>query len=287
MSALLDSNGEILLDSDGEALEESGTLVIGAMVLAQPEVITPNQPLLGWRNFVSETDFTASSETEFSPVSNLANPSTAFGWEATSTDDQQIDIENERPVDYLGIARHNLRGGAEMRIEFGVGGSFSVVINWFEVPTRQAIMFLFNEAQPDTVRIRIRDNAEPPAIAVAYLGRVTELQRRIYVGHTPVTMGRTVETVGGYSENGQYLGEVTRREGRQTSVNLQNLTPSWYRSNLDPFLAQRPRRPAFFAWRPESYPTEVGYVWLRGNPQPSNQRANGMMQIDMDFEAIT
>lgn len=264
------------------------SLVISdALTLTAPDRANPNQPLLGWRNFVSESDFTASSETEFSPVSNLANPSTAFGWEAEDTTEQQIDISNERPVDYLGIARHNLRGGAEMRIEFGVGVSFNVAIDWFEVPTRQAIMFLFKEAQPDTVRIRIRDNSEPPTIAVLYLGRVTELQRRIYVGHTPVTMGRTVETVGGYSENGQYLGEVTRREGRQTSVSLQNLTPSWYRSNLDPFLAQRPRRPAFFAWRPESYPTEVGYVWLRGNPQPSNQRANGMMEISIDFEAIT
>jgi len=261
--------------------------VLGAMVLGTPEQIEANQPRLGWRNFADATDFSATSETEFSPASNLGNPSTAFGWEATSTDEQHIDINTDRPVDYIGLARHNLRGAAEMRIEFSVGSGFSVVFDWFTVPSRQVLMFLFAEAEPDTIRIRIRNNSEAPRIAVIYVGRVTLLQRRIYVGHTPVTMGRTVETVGGYSESGQYLGEVQRREGRQTSVSLQNLTPSWYRKTLDPFIAQRPRRPAFFAWRPESYGTEVGYVWLTGNPQPSNQRANGMMQIDMDFEAIT
>ena len=287
MSTLLDTNSEILLDTDGEVLEAAGTLVLGAMVLGTPEQIEPNQPRLGWRNFAGATDFSATSETEFSPASNLGNPSTAFGWEATSTDEQQIDIAIDRPVDYIGLARHNLRGGAEMRIEFGFGGEFNVIINWFVVPSRQALMFLFAEAEPDTIRIRIRNNIEAPRIAVIYVGRVTLLQRRIYVGHTPVTMGRTVETVGGYSESGQYLGEVQRREGRQTQVSMENLTPDWYRSTLDPFIAQRPRRPAFFSWRPGSYPTEVGYVWLTGNPQPSNQRANGMMQIDMSFEAIT
>lgn len=262
-------------------------IISDALTLAPADLVDPNQPRLGWRNFADATDFSATSETAFSPASNLGNPSTAFGWEATSTDEQHIDISIDRPVDYIGLARHNLRAEAEMRIEFGVGSAFSAAFDWFAVPRRQALMFVFSEAEPDTIRIRIRDNSEAPRIAVIYVGRVTLLQRRIYVGHTPVNLGRVVETVGGYSESGQYLGEVQRREGRQTSVSLQNLTPSWYRSTLDPFIAQRPRRPAFFAWRPESYETEVGYVWLTGNPQPSNQRANGMMQIDMDFEAIT
>jgi len=64
------------------------------------------------------------------------------------------------------------------------------------------------------------------------------------------------------------------------------LTPQWYRDELDPFFAQRPRRPAFWAWRPSSYPAEVGYVWLSGSPQPSNQRSNGMMSVDFTFEGI-
>ena len=264
------------------------SLVISdALTLVQVDAVSPNQPRLGWRNFAGPDDFSASSETEFSPATNLGNPSTAFGWEAEDATEQTIDIDSDRPIDYLGIARHNLRGAAEIRIEFGIGSSFSVVFDWQLAPSGQAAMFVFNEAEPDVVRIRIRNNSTAPRIAVIYVGILTLLQRRIYVGHTPVTMGRTVETVGGYSESGQYLGEVQRREGRQTQVSMENLTPDWYRSTLDPFIAQRPRRPAFFSWRSGSYPTEVGYVWLTGNPQPSNQRANGMMQIDMSFEAIT
>lgn len=258
-----------------------------ALVLSQVEdVLRPNAGRLCWRTLISPGAVTASSETAENPVSNLANPSTAFVWVAEDTEEQYIDIELGTIIDYIGIARHNLQPSSEIRVQFGVGGVFFTAFDWAFVPNRQALLYLINEAEPDVVRIGLRGNPTPPSIGVVYAGVSTELQRNIYVGHTPVTLGRNVQPIGGYSENGQYLGELIRREGRATQVTLQNLTPDWYRGELDPFIAQRPRKPAFFAWRPGSYPAEVGYVWLTGSPQPSNQRPNGMMEISMQFEAL-
>ena len=112
------------------------------------------------------------------------------------------------------------------------------------------------------------------------------LERKIYVGHTPITYGRDRTSINGVSENGQYLGEIVVRETNSTSVNLKNLTPLWYRQSLDPFFAAKPRAPAFWAWRQTTYPDEVGYAWIEGNPRPVNQRSNGMMEINWNFRGI-
>ena len=263
------------------------SVVIGdGLVLSSIGILNPNQPRLCWRNFVNEDDVSVTSQTDANPVTNLTNPSTAFIWQATSTAQQDIDFVISQPIDYIGIARHNLSGSAEIRIQFLVGGDYVTVFDWSPVPNRQVLLYLLNQATPDGVRISIRNNNNPPIIGVVYIGEATILERRIYVGHTPIVYGRQVETVGGFSENGQYLGELIRRESRSTQLTMQNLTPRFYRDELDPFLAQRPRRPAFFAWRPESYPTEVGYVWLTGSPQPQNQRPNGMMEISLNMDGI-
>lgn len=261
-------------------------VISDSLVLSQQAQLNPNNGRLCWRNIITPGNLSATSEQALQPASNMTNPSTSFAWQAEDTDQQDIDIVITSQIDYIGIARHNLRTVAEIRIQFLVGANYVTIFDWAQVPDRQAILYLINEASPEEVRISIRNNPEPPRIAVLYAGLSTLMQRRIYVGHTPVTYGRRLTVVGGMSESGQYLGEVTRRESRFTNVNLQNLTPDWYREELDPFFAQRPRRPAFWAWRPDRYSAEVGYCWLAGDPTMSNQLANGFVQASFDLEAI-
>jgi len=71
------------------------------------------------------------------------------------------------------------------------------------------------------------------------------------------------------------------RSNNRTGVSLQNLTPDWYRNELDPIFRQRV--PFFWAWYPSKYGAEVGYVWLDGEPNMSNQRSNGMVEVSMSL----
>ena len=112
------------------------------------------------------------------------------------------------------------------------------------------------------------------------------LQRRIYVGHTPIPYGRESRVTTGVSESGNFLGRIVLGESLETSVDLQNMTPAWYRAEMDPFIAASKEAPFFFAWRPDSYPRETGYAWMTNNPKPSNQRSNGMMQISLSMGGI-
>ena len=258
---------------------------ISSSLVANQQAINTNAGKLCFRNIVVASNISATSQLSGFPATNLANPATAFGWEATTAVDQTITILNPSTtsIDYVGIARHNLsQPGLEVSIRFDgvVAQDFTVVSD------KQALLFLFTSASPSTIQIDIRGITNPAKIAVLYIGRSLDLQRNIYVGHTPVNYGRDRSTINGVSQSGEFLGEIILDQTQSTSISLQNLTPEWYRSELDAFFAAKPRNPAFWAWRPGDYPAEVGYCWVEGNPRPVNQRSNGMMSIDWNFRGI-
>lgn len=258
------------------------TIISTGFVLGEAE--TGDKGVLCFDNIVTANNISATSSTIENPITNITNPATAFLWEATSSADQTITVDvGGLEVDYIGIARHNLNQvGLTVLIKYnGV-----TVVPAQAISDTQAILFLRGIATPTTIEIVISGSTVAPKIGVLYIGKKLELQRGLYVGHTPITYGRDRVSINGVSENGQYLGEIVVRQTNSTQVNLQNLTPEWYRSMLDPYFSALPRKPCFFAWKPAKYPAEVGYVWVEGNPKPVNQRSNGMMQIDWNFKGV-
>jgi hypothetical protein len=257
-----------------------------ALVLTlQPIDLNDNAGRLCYKNIVTSGVISANSELSGFPITNAANPATWAGWEAEDTATQTITITNSTRgnIDYIGIARHNLsQAGLTVQVKFdGVQ-----VLAPSAVSDTQALLFLFEQATPETIEIVIAGASNPAKLAVIYVGESTLLERNIYVGHTPITYGRDRNVINGISQSGEWVGEVTLNETLSTSVNLQNLTPTWYRETLDPFFKQNPRNPCFWAWRPGGYPAEISYCWVEGNPRPVNQRSNGMMSIDWNFRGI-
>jgi len=251
--------------------------------------ISDDAPRLCYKNIVNQSNISATSfltqgSTTF-PASNMANPATAFGWEAEDTADQTITILNSTAteIDYVGIARHNLaQSGLEIRVRFdGV-----TVRDWASVSDTQALLLLFQTASPAQIDIDIKGITNAAKVAVVYVGKSLQLERNIYVGHTPMNYGRSRQKVNGVSQAGEYLGEIVLNETLETTVSIQNLTPLWYRESLDPFYAMNPRKPIFWAWRPNTYPDEVAYGWIEGSPVPINQRANGMMETSFNLRGI-
>lgn len=137
------------------------------------------------------------------------------------------------------------------------------------------------------VRLRLGAGSAIPQAASFYVGKLLVLPRTIYVGHTPITLGRQTNVVAGISENGQFLGRVIVGSSRKNQLPIKNIRPDWYRSEFDPFVVAAQEDPFFFAWRPDTYPLEVGYSWLTGDPVPSNLLPNGMMQVSLDMGAIS
>jgi hypothetical protein len=162
---------------------------------------------------------------------------------------------------------------------------YTVLIPTFTPDDDTPILFQFTAVAADAVRVCLGIGTAAAEMAVLFVGSLLTLQRRLYVGHTPLPLARRQEVTTGRSQSGEHLGSVITGEWYGGSVAQQNLTASWYRTYMAPFIENAPE-PFFFAWRPNSYPDEIAFAWCTGDPIPSNARSNGMMSIEFDVEAI-
>lgn len=258
--------------------------------------ITGNNPVIGYANLVTAANIAATTEADGFPASNMANPSTNLRWEGELSSpeaDEYITVTTNAadPMDYIAIARHNL-GSAQIAVSVEYLDTDASPEAWEELiapvmlPNDGPALFRFPPQALAAIRLRLQPGSEAPTIAVVYTGKLLVLQRQIYVGHTPMPYGRSIKVTNARSESGNFLGRIVLNQKTGTSLTLQNLTPDWYRANIEPFLLAAQETPFFFAWRPQSYPREVGYGWLTNDPKPQNQRGNGMMSVELQMSGV-
>jgi hypothetical protein len=274
----------------------SSSLTLGESV-SGGGVINANNPIIGYQNLVTSTNISATTADADFPAANLANPSTSLRWlgEIGSPEADEyitIEVNTAELIDYVGIARHNF-GTAQIPVSIeGLVDPDASPLVWDEIvqdsipANDQPLILRFTPAAYASVRIRLQPGSAAPTAAVVYVGKLLVLQRRIYVGHTPINYGRASKVINAKSENGSFLGRIVLNESTTSKVDLQNLTPDWYRTYFDPFVTAAREKPFFWAWRPSDYPAECGYAWLTNDPKPSNQLANGMMQVSFDMGGI-
>jgi hypothetical protein len=264
--------------------------ISSSVVLAQAgETINANNPRIGYHSVVTSTNVTASQEADGFPVANLANKATYLYWRGQNTSEQTITValESAQEVNYFAIAKHNLGStGATIAFETSEDGDSWDTVETIEPSSDYALICEFDTVTSQFFRLTITPGDEAPGIAVLNIGRLLHLQRRIYVGHTPFPLGGKPTVSNGMSENGQFLGRILRRESFGSSVSMQNITPSWYRTWMVPFVEATKTKPFFWAWRPGSYPQEVGYAWLTNPVDVSNARANGMMEMSFKMQGV-
>jgi hypothetical protein len=265
-------------------------LVISTNLALSPEGLDPECPLIGWKNIVTLGNIISSTSAASFPVSNLANPATHLEWRGTATHTDElitIPLTDVEPVDYVGIARHNF-GSAGIGVSIDGDEGFGFVELVAVMPQNDSPLLLrFLPQSYRQIRIHLHVSSIPPRAAVVYAGKLLVVERRIYVGHTPLPHGRRSNVISGMSETGNFLGRIVTGEWRETSIPLQLITPSWLRSQMLAFLAAAGRdTPFFFAWRPASYPLEVGYCWLTGNPMPVPVAPSNRIAFQVDVAGI-
>ena len=255
---------------------------------ADEQDITDCNPRIGYDNIV--TSSTVVTDQGAATRINLANPATYLKWTADNNATQKVgaNLIAAKTVNYYGIAAHNLgSAGAVVTFQTSING-----VDWVNVTAGVLLQnnLAMIEEFPDQFaayyRLQISGATIAPSIGVLYMGRMLRVQRRIYVGHSPFVLQRKTVVSSGKGESGQFLGRVVRSTTYETDVTVQNLTPTWVRQRLDPFLALAADTPFFWSWRPCAYPTEVGFAWTTGDPNTSNTRPNGMMDFKMGIQGI-
>ena len=259
---------------------------------SNPDGIDGNNGAVGWHNLVTAAGVVATSQVDGYPATNVANPLTfpSAGWRATTSADQAltIDIPIAEPIDYLAIAKHNLYDAqSRVSVDAGVSAVFTPITPEIMVGDNRALMFFFVQQNMDQIRLNLKMHALAPQVAVIYVGRILRLQRRIYVGHTPMPFGTKTDVITGRSEGGDYLGSIVTGQTTQSEIAQQNLTPIWVREQLRPWLVQANRKvPFFWAWRPLTYPTETGFCWFLSDVVPKNSGPRDLMSFSGAIEGI-
>lgn len=272
--------------------------------------IEPNNPIIGYHSILLPDDIDATSGLTGRVAINMWSPDTATFWQGLSftsvsptTETQYIVLSNLNAYefDYIGIARHNLGSSG---FTFSIEESSDAGATWSEIVAPKifsddsAILEYFDMRSTGLVRIKLTKTSTlipAPIIAHIKMGRALVLQRRIYVGHAPGTIGKKVRRIINTSESGQYLGQIILSKAHASSCTQQNNTAAFVREKIKPFIQHvngevevNGTAPAtfFFAWRPGDYPEEVLYGWTGDDIRPENQLSNGMMSWSFNMEAV-
>jgi len=237
---------------------------------------------IGIQSIVQGKTPTASTSATGYPAIAATYPTTFEYWKpSTVPATWAIDNGTDVACDYFGLVGDF--NGATVNVQSSPDNS-TWTTQVSGAPTGRVAMFLFESVTARYWRIQV--TGAVPSIAVVYIGAALAMQRKLYQGHTPLTLSRITETTQNTSETGQYLGRSIIRKGLQTSCEYQHLTADWYRANFDPFVEAARESPFFYAWRPEQYPAEVGFVWTTGDIRPSNTGPRNFMSVGFKVAGI-
>jgi hypothetical protein len=257
-----------------------------ALVVSLGGILGTHLPIIGWQNLVTVSNIVADHEDADFPAARLANPNTNELWKSDSTDDQDIivTLSGSDAVNYVGIARHNFgSAGITVSIEVDDGGGY-VEVAEFIPGDDSPLLFWFETVTPLSVKIHMAVGSVAPQAAVVFVGELLRMEWGVQAGHTPINYGRERDIITGRSEAGDYLGRIESGGKLRTRAEIRNLSPSFYREEVDPFLAYG--GPFFFAWAPTAYPRESGYVWCVNDPVPNPSHLAGYIDLSLDLEGI-
>ena len=219
-------------------------------------------------------------------IQNLGNGEYLISITATSTVDDEIHINcinANGDVSYTGTGT-DFFYMADLQVDIG-----SSIKGYAPLTSdNKPILKTFTSGDYYGVRIKITPGGSiRPQMAVVYTGEIMQMQRNIYVGHTPIPYARSINAVNRLSESGQFLGRIIKGTTYKSQVKIQHMTKDWYRSTFDTFVKVSKTKPFFYAWRLTDYATEIGYCWVIGGvPVPDNTGPNGMMSVSFNISGL-
>ncbi len=225
------------------------------------------------------------------PALSVTNELTYEAWKPLSFPVIQhsltFDARRSVPVNYLGIAAHNLgTNGVTVALLSSPDNIVFTKEIEFVPGSDRAIMVLIGLKERRYWRVTLDNVIFGTFLSVVYIGRALEMQRAIYGGHSPILLSRITAVRPTVSETGQWLGRSIIRKGFRTDFAWKHLTPDWYRSNFDPFVQLARKIPFFIAWRPARFPDEVAYAWTSDNIKPTNMGLKDLMEVSFNAEAL-
>jgi len=207
-----------------------------------------------------------------------------------------FDISSIAAISYVGVAKHNFfTMQVSVSVEMDDGSGYVELIAPAIPGDNDPIIYRFtphtaNSPVVSSVRLKLSFNlvSGQPEVSVIYIGELLVLERSIKIDarHVPITYGRRTTVLNGMSESGNFMGRVMLNEFRQSKAEFDWFQSDFYRSDIDAFLDAAQEFPFFWAWSPEEYPAEVGYVWLTNNAEPEVDPVTRRIELDLEMRGV-
>ena len=235
---------------------------------------------IGYKNLITKDNISGPAGEDNFPIEGMALAITNEMYKpSTSNAVVNVDLGSAQDVNYFGLVGNNM-GIVKLEYSFDDitytevyekdDGASTISMGLFTLQTARYWRFTFTGAGQEIITV--------------FLGVTLDMMRPIYGGHTPLDFGRDTASQPRLSETGQYMGLTIRRQGFSTSYDWSNLTAAWVREEFKPFIKAIRSQPYFIAWRPETFPDEVGYVWTTSRVSPQNMGTRDLMSVSLPVQ---
>jgi hypothetical protein len=246
-------------------------------------------PVFLWDNLVTIDGITADQEDADFPATNLSNPQTSSPWKSGSTAGQDIvfDVAPMQPIDGIGIARHNFGSGSVGVKIYGITAEPGAVFVLLADLAPGDDSPIFAIVEPDyyvQVKISLEPGTVEPQAAVIYIGSVLTMPRSTPAGFVLPKDGVERETLNGFAENGDFLGDIITSERLTTTIDFKLLEGDWYRATMRAFVQSS--LPFFYAFSPVALPGETAFAKFNGVPKGQVNQFTGQVDVSIPITGL-
>jgi len=235
---------------------------------------------IGYKNLITKDNISGPVGEDSFPITGMAlGITTELYKPSTSNAVVNVDLTTAQDVNYFGLVGNNM-GTVKLEYSFDDisytsvfekdDGSSVISMGLFEKTTARYWRFTFTGSGQEIITV--------------YLGVTLDMMRPIYGGHSPLSLSRKTAMQPRLSETAQFMGITIQRQGFGTSYNWNNLEAVWLRDEFKPFMLAARKQPYFIAWRPETFPTEVGYGWTMTDIKPENSGGRDLMSVTVPIQ---
>lgn len=249
-------------------------------------------PAIGWDNKVKFGNVSGAPSQTGYPLNNMTNGNTGEVWKSSSLDEQNIVVDFPlAQIDYIGVARHNLSSiQSRVTVLAKIDGDWIMVFNQAILSSDKPAMLVFNPVFCTAIRINIAGSLGFPSIGVLYAGKLIRPMRGIQAGFVPLEFADQVDLVNDRSESGEFFGSIVTNRRIINTASFRYVNYAWFRQYMGDFIKSiGAGTPFFFAWEPNEYPNDVGFVKVTSSIMPTLEMvAQGYnCHFDLPMEALT
>lgn len=217
-------------------------------------------------NQVTAATMSASTSATGYDAISVRGPQTYGGWKPTAvTATLLATFAGTFAVDYAGLYITDPQG-CTFRPQYWNGSTY-VNLGADVTPTQAGpVLWLFNSVNTSRIRFNITGGTGMPTVATMKAGAATVLPQGLPSGYRPSYLNPVDTLSNTFSEGGQILGSQLMSSMAREDVTLDNIAPSWIRSNWPTVRDLMRTEGVFWAWNADDYPDELMYGGLKDSP---------------------